>query len=374
MTPRSPHAPVPLLLLGFAIALSPHRAIASENVTLHALQRILAESQGKHDAQIAKQLSRLELTERLSSAEFKSLDQTTLGPGTRAALVALADASEFLPPAPADVLPQAPPDLNEQRRIIASTIDYLGKTLPRLPDFSATRATVRYAGGPSAAIQHDEGSWRAVGRSTAIVVYRDGKEVVNPSEWGKHSARHDAHHDVGALITRGTFGPILSTVIIDASHGDTTWDRWERGDSSPIAVFRYRVPQNQSHYSVGFHAPSSSKGEAEQYTGYHGELAIDPATGTILRITVQADLPFGSPLLESDIMVEYGPVEIGGKSYTCPLRSVAISFIGSGLADEMSLSTQYPDAVSLNDVTFSNYHLFRSDSRILTGDVPAPNP
>jgi hypothetical protein len=57
-------------------------------------------------------------------------------------------------------------------------------------------------------------------------------------------------------------------------------------------------------------------------TGYQGEVAIDPATGTIPRLTVQADLAFDSTIFRGDIMVEYGPVEIDGKTYTCPIRRV----------------------------------------------------
>jgi hypothetical protein len=105
-------------------------------------------------------------------------------------------------------------------------------------------------------------------------------------------------------------------------------------------------------------------------------VAIDPATGTILRLTVQADPQLGSPIFEGDIMVEYGPVEIGGKTYTCPIRSVSISLDAEGLSDGMGpfgLSVRTPEATLLNDVTFEDYHLFRSSSRILTGNIPAPD-
>ncbi len=214
-------------------------------------------------------------------------------------------------------------------------------------------------------------SWRQVGSSKVVVAYRDGKEVINPREWGKHP-----HHPEGeGLITRGTFGPILSTVIGDAAHGGMTWNRWERGSAGTLAVFRYRVPKEHSHYSVSFHGLSSDKADAEPVTGYHGEVAIDPATGTILRLTVQAEQPLGSPVLQGDIMVEYGPVEIGGKTYTCPVRSVSISMgdmrFMSG-TDPLGEYTPGPEATLLNDVTFENYHQFRSDSRILTGNIPAP--
>ena len=340
------------------------------------VRHILAEDKGKRDAEIAMQLSGLVLTERMSDASLKSLELSTPGAKSRRAFVALADASVFLAPAAADVLSQAPPDLSEQRRMIALTVDYLGKKLPRLPDFYASRTTVRYNGDVrrvegAGGIPHNDSSWREVGASKVVVTYRDGKEVIDPRGWGKYSPEGKG------LITRGTFGPILSTVIVDAAHGEMSWDRWERGGAGTLAVFRYSVPANQSHYSVGFHGLSGDKGDAEEATGYHGEVAIDPKTGTILRLTVQADPAFGSSVFRGDIMVEYGPVEIGGKTYTCPIRSVSISLTAEGLMGGIGPfgpPGPTPEATLLNDVTFGDYHLFRSESHILTGIFPVPAP
>jgi hypothetical protein len=182
--------------------------------------------------------------------------------------------------------------------------------------------------------------------------------------------KRSSHPEDEGLITRGTFGPILLTVIADAAQGEMIWDHWQRGSAGTLAVFRYRVPKNQSHYSVAFLGVSSQKGVAEPVTGYHGEVGIDPATGTILRLTVQADLALGSPILRGDIMAEYGPVEIGGKTYTCPIRSVSISLYDDRFVHPFA---QGPEDSLLNDVTFADYHLFRAESRVLPGYTPAPN-
>lgn len=37
-----------------------------------------------------------------------------------------------------------------------------------------------------------------------------------------------------------------------------------------------------------------------------------------------ADLKSTTPVFRSDIMIEYGSVEIGGNTYICPVRSVSI--------------------------------------------------
>jgi hypothetical protein len=343
--------------------------------TVEDVQRIVARDKGKPDVDVARQLSGLELTEKMSSAKLKLLERDVSGTKSRWALVALADASVFLRPAAANVLPQAPPDADEQQRMIGLTRKYVDKTLPKLPNFYATRTTIRFEGleswRPAKAGFHNDSSWRQVGSSTVVVAYRNGKEVVDPREWGEHPS----HPEGDGMSARGIFGPILSVVIFDAEDGEMTWDRWERGSAGTLAVFRYRVPQEHSHYSIGIRSRSSDERGAVQATEYHGEVTIDPATGTIQFLTVQADQPLGSPILRSDIMVEYGPVELGGKTYTCPIRSVAIGL------DSMEFMGVYPFGQSaptshvtlLRDGTYGDYHLFRADARILTGNNPAPD-
>lgn len=346
-------------------------------VTTQDVQRILSQAKSESDTRLARRLLGLVLTERMSSAQLESLEKGLRGAKSRRALMALADASAFLMQPSADIASQPAPSLEEQRRIIALAVDYLGKTLPKLPNLSATENIVRFD-DDSASKKHaragtHDTTWHWLGGSQAIVTYRNGKEIVDPRAWGKRPSYPEGQ----GLITRGIFGPILSTVFVDAAHGETTWDHWERAHNGLLAVFRYRVPQTQSHYAVAFQGSYVSSGQADSDPpmGYHGEIAIDPATGTILRLIVQADPPLGSPILRGDILVEYGPVVIAGKTYTCPLRSVSISLQDFGFLYTMQnpfngfTPTGKPQLL-MNDATFTNYHIFRSDSRILTGFTP----
>jgi hypothetical protein len=72
-------------------------------------------------------------------------------------------------------------------------------------------------------------------------------------------------------------------------------------------------------------------------------------------------------------MIEYGPVQIGGTTYYCPLRNVSMNRARSvrvlSLWDE-SFRSYGPYAAMLNDSAFDQYHMFRSESRILTGFTP----
>lgn len=134
-----------------------------------------------------------------------------------------------------------------------------------------------------------------------------------------------AKTDVAGLVSRGEFGPILSTVLLDAANSQLARSHWETLDAGPVAVFRYCVSNKKSHYDLGFSYSVDQSTAYHWLPGYHGELAIDPLTGSILRLTAVADLTVNSPLDLASIMVEYGAVEIAGKNYICPLRSVAVA-------------------------------------------------
>jgi hypothetical protein len=181
------------------------------------------------------------------------------------------------------------------------------------------------------------------------------------------------------LITYGTFGPLLSAVKdAIALPGGLIWIRWEKGgDSGPRAVFRYEVPTQRSRYEAGGCCLPDGNGTTDfaKLRGYHGEIAIDPASGTILRLEIESDLEGFLPLDRSEIMIAYGSVEIGGKTYICPVRSVSVWRARSVPAlwewDE-SFRTWGPYATMLNDITFDHYHMFRSESRLLPGFTATP--
>ena len=204
------------------------------------------------------------------------------------------------------------------------------------------------------------------------VFYRDGHEVTNAKP---HQNKTPGPED-RYLITRGTFGPFLGWVSDAIAVPDAlTWSRWEKSGNELRAVFRYHVPVEKSRFQIkGCCLPDG--GEVKGFiktAGYSGEITIDPQSGAILRLVFRADLTAIPPLVRSDIMVEYGPVDIGDKSYICPVRSVSLWRGRSVIplrGSNGKLGTFGPYVTALNDMTFDNYHIFRSESRILPGFKP----
>ena len=84
-----------------------------------------------------------------------------------------------------------------------------------------------------------------------------------------------------------------------------------------------------------------------------------------MRLVLEADPDLGSSITRADIMVEYGSVVIGEKTYTCPIRSVSISIGKSPQVGTAMGSVRMREVTRLDDVVFSGYHVFRSDFRIL---------
>ncbi|MGA2166732.1 MAG: VWA domain-containing protein [Terracidiphilus sp.] len=373
-----------LLLLAAEIALP---AFAAKRVTTDQLEKVLASVHGRADAKVAQQLANLELSERLSAAKLTRWEADLPGPESRQALVALADASAFLDPPTAEIPATPPPDVATQRQIVALAVDYASKTISRLPDFFATRDTIRYEDTPPR--QLDNGSvtgtftpyqpLHPVARSSDVVFYRDGKEVVD-SEAAKDQQAESA---ASGLTTWGEFGPILTTVLVDAAQGTMGWSHWEQGTAGPRAVFSYAVPKAKSHYEVNYCCVQRDNRSRvfKQLSGYRGEIAIDPANGTILRLTVAAELGKADPIVKADMLVEYGPVEIGGATYICPLKSVSISLaqeqdthavrmqrFSATMVEQNNQNIPKPMQTLLDDVAFEQYHVFRAESSIVTGD------
>jgi hypothetical protein len=149
-----------LTLAGFMLP-----AYGARRVTVDRLKQTLAGAHSLPDAEVARQLSDLELTERLSRAKLKGLETDLPGEKSRLALMILADTSAFLDLPAAEILAQP---------------------------------------APAAAYQ----PIHLVGDSNVTVIFRDGHEVLEKSNFDPR---------VRPLTTAGVFGPILGTVVVDAA-------------------------------------------------------------------------------------------------------------------------------------------------------------
>jgi hypothetical protein len=255
--------------------------------------------------------------------------------------------------------------------MLSRAIDYVAKTLGKLPDFSAMRTTEHFEDNPARdagehiftagtisnamvgvgtyaggipQVLHGEISSRPLhltGQSTLQVSYRDGVEMRGAEKMDRAAINQPEP----GLTTAGEFGPILSVVLDDAMHGSVEWGYWEQGPRGRVAVFSYRVADGHSNYVL---ALKLGHQQERLFPAYHGEITIDPVTGAVLRITVVSSSLRSQDVMESAIVVDYGPVQLGGKDSICPLKGVAIL---KTVPDNSEMKTQ------INDATFTDYHV-----------------
>ncbi len=400
-----------LILLGLVTAMA-LPATGARRVTVAQLEEALAADYAsrRSDLDVARQVGTFEMTQRLTDNTLNRFAGTLkLGPKAAVALQLLSDQSTFLAP-PGNELPAtAPPDTETQHKMVDAARAYAVQTWSRMPNFFVTRVTNRFDNGPHVLAQ---GDWpvdlglQPTGRTSREVTFRDGKEVLDS---GGSGSGQQTPQELG-LRSWGEFGPALSVVLGDTAQHAVSFSHWEKAGTRLAAVFTYLVPREASHYEVTYRYRSETVIGRTQfgYSGrdrtaqqvanipretayqtyrekpaYHGTISIDPATGAVMRLTIQAELSGADPLLLAETMVQYGPVTIGDRQFICPVRSLAISSTGRGVGasgasmppngvDDRSLwaSTTAPPGKSslllINETTFGDYHRLGSTARILT--------
>jgi hypothetical protein len=329
-------------------------AWAARSMTVEQLKDLLVSAhQAKtSDADVAKQLQDVELTEELTHNQMDSLAPNVPGQMTTERLFILEAQSAVLPPPAADI-PTAPaPDAAAQKAMLDKTMDYASKTYAQLPAVSATKETRRFqdsADVPKEAFgarnNADMGATVTPIRYTtadeAQVTLRNGAEEVPPAkkgEWGSN----------GMIAMLGQ-PPVLSTVMDEAQQaGKINWARWEMVNGKQVAVFSYAVDKKKSRYAVNyccFPEEVSQAGDialrgqeraggAGNYQSnanwknwkatvpYHGEIFIDPNTGVVVRLITEADLKGSDPVRLETQRIDYGEQTVGGKPVVVPVRTI----------------------------------------------------
>ena len=360
---------------------------AAKRVTVAQLEQTLAAATAAHkpDAEMARLIAGMELSQRLSEGTLERL-KTRFGadPEIALAMQLLADQSAFLDLPTSELPATDAPDQAAQLRMFDAAAHYVAETLARLPNFLATRTTDRFDDSPQ---QVKKGAWPV--RAGLHQVDRSSREV------SVHVERENDFPGVGSavwedrkgLTSWGEFGTVLGMILGDAVNGKVIWSHWEQTALGQLAVFHYSVPKSASHFEVlrfaerpgsvaavvtprTYGASASSEPSdaliVHDRRGYEGSFWLDPATGTILRITIEADSKSNAAYQQAAMLVQYGAVEIGGSQFILPMRSVAFSKV----AMSAEMSTGEAPSEWLNETLFTGYHRFAATTRILTGDQP----
>jgi hypothetical protein len=324
------------------------------------------------DTILARQIDGLELTERLTRVGIEKLVAAyQLGPQSRQALEQLADRSALLEPPASEYPPVPPPDEDTQRRMVEEARAYVLSILSNLPNLFAVRTTHRFDNLPVKLNGRDlpvESGLRSKGSFSREITFRDGKEVVNSAQ----SVIEPQTAGPG-LESHGEFGPEPAIVLLDIRKGTIAFHHWEQTPSGLAAVYHYTVPSAFSRYQVNYNC--SAKVPFHESPGYHGSLAIDPALGSVLRITLEVDGKRGDPVSHIASVIEYGPVVLGNRRYICPLRSLAFMVEEADACGGHSRDQKLRQPVAmLNQTSFTDYHRLGSSAKIVSEKPVDPPP
>lgn len=376
-----PYRLLAALILSLCLYISAGASDTPKKVSVDELAQIVASGQSLSDAELAQKIASVGLTERLSEARFTELNRRLPGDKSRMALMLIADQSIFLPPPAGDVPSDAAPSAESAQQMVTKVVNYVNATVRQLPNLMAMRFSNGFEDEPREDKMGRTGlessfssplHW--VGSMKVEVTYRNRQEAEDKSVKVEKKG-----NGVSGLITGGEFGPILSIVLADAVKSKLTWTGWEKGSDGTMAVFHYQVAENKSNYHVKFCCILAGYGRdarpstqiADERSAYHGDIVFNPQDGSIRRLTVEADPPAGGLVTDAGMVIEYGATDIGGRSYICPVRSVSML---QARADQQSgaiLSSDHKSPIKtfMNDVRFSNYRRFGTETKVLT-DLP----
>jgi hypothetical protein len=337
-------------VLVFVLAAAP--AWAAKKLTVQQLKELLTSlhQANKTDAEVAAELTEVELSEELTRSTMNSLAGSVSGQLTTEQLFILEARSAVLAPPASDIPATPAPDAATQKVILDKAAEYASKTYRQLPKVVASRNTRRFQDNQ----QLTDGSTAAhssvtplaatppirymAGTETTITL-QDGVEqtVADKTQWGAN----------GMIALLGQ-GPVLSTVMQEAqAAGKINWVRWETVNGHNAAVFSIAVDKKNSHYAVNYCCfPETTQGGEMTLRGqgspgsagnynvnanwknykatvpYHGEIFVDPETGVVLRLIVQADFKSSEWVRQEDQRIDYSTETVGGKSLVLPSRSI----------------------------------------------------
>jgi len=335
------------------IAVLPGWAAKTRNMTVDQLKQLLvsAHQANTRDADVAKDLEDVELTEELTHNTLESFGPYIPGQMTTERLFILEAQSSVLPP-PASDIPTAPaPDAATQKAILDKAMNYATKTYAELPPVTATKDTRRFQDNadipPQSLGSRSSGTFaptitpiRYVTANESQVTLRKGAEPApsqDKGQWGANS-----------MIALQGQPPDLSTVMDEAQQtGKIEWLRWEIVNGKQVAVFSYEVDKKKTTDELVYccfpqvnesadttsrlGSPGGGSGNYQTYENwkpwkakvpYHGEIFIDPNTGVVVRLITEADLKGSDPVRVDTQRIDYGPQTVGGKPLIVPVRNI----------------------------------------------------
>lgn len=297
------------------------------------------------DSHIAGAVRKCQLTDRLDWRTIEELESAGAGPKTVEALEMLLEESRGMPsPSNPPFSNPPPPDAAEQDRVLQAAAVHSLDYAASLPDFICTEMVRRYED-----LQPKEKpDWSLKDTLTLKLSYFSHAEDYRLVAINGHPT-YRTFEEVGGAVSEGEFGSLLISLFRGADRKRFAWDHWTTLRGRPALVYRFRIPLEESEYSVQY--ARGGVGPVSAHSGQSGFIEVDRATSRVLRIyAVAEDLPADFPVINVSMLVDYDFVEISGRQFLLPVHA------------RVRMGTHWVQ--TRNEVSFEDYRKFGSDTTI----------
>ncbi len=212
-----------------------------------------------------------------------------------------------------------------------------------LPDFLCTQTVDRYAD------PRGDNRWQKLDVLTVKLSFSGHHEDYKLTAIDGKPTDLD-YMSAGGPTSKGEFGSLLMQVFDPQTQAAFHWKGWSSVRRQRTAVFTYRVDQKHSQYLVSYGAVESSVDGV--VAGFHGEVAVEPESGRVLRITQRAELPPRFPITEANATVEYGYAAVGEQRYLLPAHADTVIQAGKYRTENRTDFTSYRKFQAETTITF----------------------
>jgi hypothetical protein len=194
-------------------------------------------------------------------------------------------------------------------------------------------------------------NFQAIDIVSVAVVYQEGKEDYRDVTINGKPVKKNLEQMEGAWST-GEFGTMLLDLLSPATNADFHYRKDDRTSGVVTKLYDYSVKRENSHWQI-------TMGAQTYKPPYKGSIWIDPATGRVLRIEMQAfGFPEDFPTDHVESAMDYQYTRLGDtKQYLLPVHAETLS------------CQRGTDYCSHNVIDFRNYHKYSGESNITFGDI-----
>jgi hypothetical protein len=330
--------------------------LAQEAITVPKLVEFVKSSiaQKLPDKDVASEVAKLRLTQKLEDQTIEDLQTAGAGPRTVAALTKLADQSEKLPPPPPPPAQKPvsdggpPPPLADQKRIIEAVREYALGYTQSLPNFICLQVTNR---STNHNYKPGDTGWTPQDKFAEQLNYVDHHEVYKMISHNDDSTFGKDWQNVGGALSRGEWASLIQAVFDPSTETHFEWSRWTSINKKRHYVFRYSVDKEHSRETL--------EADGQKVTpAFHGEVFVPFDSDVIARITIEPEPPATFPMQDVKETLKYDYIVISGQQFLLPVSSEVVMREGR--------------IGSRNEIEFRRYQKYAADTSISFGDIDDP--